>query len=65
MARERGAIGARMTGAGFGGCTVNIVPEGVRPGVLLSASPRGTTAPSECFAKCMSPRRPTARERSL
>lgn len=26
--KVEGVIGARMTGAGFGGCTVNIVPEG-------------------------------------
>ncbi|MDP3130708.1 MAG: galactokinase, partial [Bacillota bacterium] len=31
LAREHGAIGARMTGAGFGGCTVNIVPKALVP----------------------------------
>lgn len=34
IAKEAGAIGARLTGAGFGGCTVNLVAEMEVPGFL-------------------------------
>jgi N-acetylgalactosamine kinase len=34
IAKEAGAVGARLTGAGFGGCTVNLVAETEVPGFL-------------------------------
>ncbi|HVO28039.1 MAG TPA: galactokinase [Candidatus Margulisiibacteriota bacterium] len=34
LARDAGAVGARLTGAGFGGCTVNLLPEADVPGFL-------------------------------
>lgn len=34
IAKDAGAVGARLTGAGFGGCTVNLVPEPDVPGFL-------------------------------
>jgi N-acetylgalactosamine kinase len=34
IAKDAGAVGARLTGAGFGGCTVNLVPEADVPGFL-------------------------------
>ena len=34
IAKEAGAVGARLTGAGFGGCTVNLVAEPEVPGFL-------------------------------
>ena len=34
IAKEAGAAGARLTGAGFGGCTVNLVAEAEVPGFL-------------------------------
>jgi galactokinase len=34
IAKDAGAVGARLTGAGFGGCTVNLIPETEVPGFL-------------------------------
>jgi len=34
LARAAGAVGARLTGAGFGGCTVNLVPNADVPAFL-------------------------------
>ena len=35
IAKEAGAVGARLTGAGFGGCTVNLVAEPEVPAFLM------------------------------
>ena len=35
--KQQGVIGARMTGAGFGGCAVSIVKEEAVPAFLLIA----------------------------
>ena len=34
LAREAGALGARLTGAGFGGCTVNLLRAGTTPAFM-------------------------------
>ena len=34
LARNQGATGSRLTGAGFGGCTVNLVPDPLVPSFL-------------------------------
>jgi galactokinase len=40
VAREAGAVGARLTGAGFGGCTVNLVATHAVEGVLAAIDRR-------------------------
>jgi galactokinase len=54
-AKWAGALGARLTGAGFGGCTVNVVPTDAVPDFLARVertyyAPRGNAAAREhCF----------------
>jgi galactokinase len=40
VAREAGALGARMTGGGFGGCIIALVPAGAAPDVAGQISDR-------------------------
>jgi galactokinase len=54
-ARRAGAIGARLTGAGFGGCTVNLVPRSglnaavaaIQKDYYKGAAPEFTVFPAE------------------
>ena len=39
-AREAGALGARMTGGGFGGCIIALVPIGTAAGVARQIAER-------------------------
>ena len=43
-AREAGALGARMTGGGFGGCIIALVPEGLSDDVAQHVADRFATA---------------------
>lgn len=40
VAREAGAVGSRLTGAGFGGCTVSLVPDDRAPAVMQAIRER-------------------------
>ena len=40
LLRDAGALGARLTGAGFGGCVVALAPAGDAPAIVRSVADR-------------------------